>query len=74
MATVLVRNGTLSVGDFFICGAVFGKVRAMQNGRAARISNFSSLAVRARSNAARAYIGGSTERRPVAPRAAKRRV
>ena len=29
MATVLVRNGTLSVGDFFICGSVFGKVRAM---------------------------------------------
>jgi translation initiation factor IF-2 len=33
VATVLVRNGTLSVGDFFICGAVFGKVRAMQNDR-----------------------------------------
>jgi translation initiation factor IF-2 len=29
VATVLVRNGTLSVGDFFICGSVFGKVRAM---------------------------------------------
>jgi translation initiation factor IF-2 len=29
VATVLVRNGTLRVGDFFICGAVFGKVRAM---------------------------------------------
>jgi len=29
VATVLVRNGTLHVGDFFICGAVFGKVRAM---------------------------------------------
>ncbi len=33
VATVLVRNGTLSVGDFFICGAVFGKVRAMMNDR-----------------------------------------
>jgi translation initiation factor IF-2 len=33
VATVLVRNGTLSVGDFFICGAVFGKVRAMLNDR-----------------------------------------
>jgi len=33
VATVLVRNGTLAVGDFFICGAVFGKVRAMQNDR-----------------------------------------
>jgi translation initiation factor IF-2 len=29
VATVLVRNGTLKVGDFFICGQVFGKVRAM---------------------------------------------
>ena len=33
VATVLVRNGTLNVGDFFICGAVFGKVRAMLNDR-----------------------------------------
>jgi translation initiation factor IF-2 len=33
VATVLVRNGTLSVGDFFICGAVFGKVRAMLSDR-----------------------------------------
>ncbi len=31
--TVLVRNGTLRVGDYFICGAVFGKVRAMFNDR-----------------------------------------
>ena len=29
VATVLVRNGSMSVGDFFICGSVFGKVRAM---------------------------------------------
>ena len=33
VATVLVRNGTLRVGDYFICGAVFGKVRAMLNDR-----------------------------------------
>jgi translation initiation factor IF-2 len=33
VATVLVRNGTLSVGDSFICGAVFGKVRAMLGDR-----------------------------------------
>ncbi len=33
VATVLVRNGTLRVGDFFICGQVFGKVRAMLNDR-----------------------------------------
>jgi len=33
VATVLVQNGTLSVGDHFICGPVFGKVRAMFNDR-----------------------------------------
>ena len=37
VATVLVRNGTLNVGDFFICGAVFGKVRAMISDRGAQI-------------------------------------
>jgi translation initiation factor IF-2 len=33
VATVLVRNGTLNVGDFFISGSVFGKVRAMFDDR-----------------------------------------
>jgi translation initiation factor IF-2 len=33
VATVLVQNGTLHNGDFFICGAVFGKVRAMFDDR-----------------------------------------
>jgi translation initiation factor IF-2 len=33
VATVLVQNGTLHVGDFFIVGAVFGKVRAMFDDR-----------------------------------------
>jgi translation initiation factor IF-2 len=33
VATVLVRNGTLHVGDYFICGSVFGKVRAMFDDR-----------------------------------------
>jgi translation initiation factor IF-2 len=33
VATVLVRNGTLKVGDYFICGSVFGRVRAMFNDR-----------------------------------------
>jgi translation initiation factor IF-2 len=37
VATVLVRNGTLAVGDFFICGAVFGKVRAMISDRGTQI-------------------------------------
>jgi translation initiation factor IF-2 len=35
--TVLVRNGTLRVGDYFICGAVFGKVRAMHNDRGMQV-------------------------------------
>jgi len=33
MATVLVQNGTLHVGDVFIVGAVYGKVRAMFDDR-----------------------------------------
>jgi translation initiation factor IF-2 len=32
VATVLVQNGTLRVGDNFIVGNTFGKVRAMQSG------------------------------------------
>jgi translation initiation factor IF-2 len=38
VATVLVQNGTLRIGDVFICGAVYGKVRAMfdDRGRAVR--------------------------------------
>jgi translation initiation factor IF-2 len=37
VATVLVRNGTLAVGDYFICGSVFGKVRAMISDRGTQI-------------------------------------
>jgi translation initiation factor IF-2 len=37
VATVLVRNGTLTVGDYFICGSVFGKVRAMINDRGQQV-------------------------------------
>jgi translation initiation factor IF-2 len=33
VATVLVRDGTLRVGDYFICGSVFGRVRAMIDDR-----------------------------------------
>jgi translation initiation factor IF-2 len=33
VATMLVRNGTLRVGDFFICGSLFSKVRAMFDDR-----------------------------------------
>jgi translation initiation factor IF-2 len=35
--TILVRNGTLHIGDFFICGQVFGKVRAMINDRGEQV-------------------------------------
>jgi translation initiation factor IF-2 len=37
VATVLVRNGTLRVGDSFICGSVLGKVRAMYNDRGLQV-------------------------------------
>ncbi len=37
VATVLVRNGTLRVGDMFICGSVLGKVRAMYNDRGMQV-------------------------------------
>ena len=33
VATVVVQNGTLRVGDSFIVGAIYGKVRAMFNDR-----------------------------------------
>jgi len=33
VATVLVRNGTLRTGDYFICGSVFSKVRALYDDR-----------------------------------------
>ncbi len=33
VATVLVREGTLHVGDIVLCGATFGKVRSMLDGR-----------------------------------------
>jgi translation initiation factor IF-2 len=33
VATILVQTGTLNTGDVFICGAVYGKVRAMFDDR-----------------------------------------
>ncbi len=33
VATIIVQNGTLRVGDSFIVGAIYGKVRAMFNDR-----------------------------------------
>ena len=37
VATVLIQNGTLQIGDYFLIGAVFGKVRALINDRGAKI-------------------------------------
>ncbi len=37
LATVLVQDGTLRVGDFIIVGDQYGKVRAMINDRGARV-------------------------------------
>jgi translation initiation factor IF-2 len=33
VATVLVQNGTLNVGDHFVCGHIYGRVRALTNDR-----------------------------------------
>src|SRR5580704_1388247 len=33
VATILIQNGTLQLGDFFIVGSVFGKVRALFDDR-----------------------------------------
>ncbi|MBC8646831.1 MAG: translation initiation factor IF-2, partial [Thermoanaerobaculia bacterium] len=38
IATVLVQSGTLSVGDVFFAGAVFGRVRSMQNDRGEKVT------------------------------------
>ncbi len=37
VATILVRNGTLRSGDYFICGSTFSKVRAMFDDRGGAI-------------------------------------
>jgi translation initiation factor IF-2 len=37
LATVLIKNGTLKPGDYFICGHHSGKVRAMMNHRGKRL-------------------------------------
>jgi len=37
IATVLVQNGTLKVGDVFVSGATWGRVRAMNDDRGKRI-------------------------------------
>ena len=37
VATILVKRGTLNVGDIFVSGAVFGRVRALINDRGQRV-------------------------------------
>jgi translation initiation factor IF-2 len=37
VATVLVQEGTLRVGDAFVCGVFYGKVRAMNDDRGHRV-------------------------------------
>ena len=39
VATVLVQSGTLQVGDAFVAGRYYGKVRAMINDRGQRVKN-----------------------------------
>ena len=39
VATVLVQDGTLSVGESLICGSIAGKIRAMNNDRGERIKS-----------------------------------
>ena len=41
VATLLVQNGTLRVGDIFVAGAAFGKVRAMVDDRRVRVDKAS---------------------------------
>lgn len=37
VATVLVQNGTLRIGDYFVCGLAVGKVRAMIDDKGHRV-------------------------------------
>jgi translation initiation factor IF-2 len=39
VATVLVQEGTLKGGDFFVAGVHYGRVRAMQNNRAEKVQS-----------------------------------
>jgi translation initiation factor IF-2 len=39
VATVLVQSGTLKVGDFYVTGAQFGKVRALINDKGERVES-----------------------------------
>ncbi len=39
LATVLLQNGTLSIGDYVVAGHASGRVRAMQNDRGERVES-----------------------------------
>jgi translation initiation factor IF-2 len=39
VATVLVQEGTLKIGDPFVCGTEFGRIRAMMDDKAKRIES-----------------------------------
>ncbi len=39
VATVLVQTGTLKVGDFMLCGSIYGKVKAMYDDTGSRIES-----------------------------------
>ncbi|MFC1554112.1 translation initiation factor IF-2 [candidate division KSB1 bacterium] len=39
VCTLLVQNGTYKIGDFFVCGQYFGRVKAMFNERSKKIKN-----------------------------------
>jgi len=39
VASVLIKNGTLKVGDIFVCGATYGKVRALVNDKGQRVTS-----------------------------------
>ncbi len=40
-ATILIRNGALNQGDFFVCGESYGRVRAMLDDRGQKIKSAS---------------------------------
>ena len=46
VATVLVQNGTLRIGDSVVIGTAYGKIRAMTNDRGKRVKSGPSTAVK----------------------------
>jgi translation initiation factor IF-2 len=38
VSTIIVQNGTLKIGDVFVCGSIFGRVRAMFDERDRRLT------------------------------------